>query len=232
MTAIISALYLPESPRWLLAHGRVQEAIEIVRKAAKMNGIEMQPFTLVHREQLARSRFSSAANSFSCDDSKAVFPLSVPISLTASFINLNWSPSNSPKDSSPNLTTSKVGERTPLVFPVKNNNNVEMELLYSRNQNERKEKENDRVRAQSVSDVAAKNDFSDEKESENYLDLVRTHDIRCITIPLWVVWFTSGFAYYGMILFVARLYSTTTNDEHSCSFNYSSIFINASAEVD
>lgn len=70
-----------------------------------------------------------------------------------------------------------------------------------------------------------------EKDSENYFDLVRTSDIRSITIPLWIVWFASGFAYYGIILFVARLYSTTNDDGEKCSFDYSSIFINATAEV-
>ena len=69
------------------------------------------------------------------------------------------------------------------------------------------------------------------KDSENYFDLVRTSEIRSITFPLWIVWFASGFAYYGIILFVARLYSTTTDDGEKCSFDYSSIFINATAEV-
>jgi hypothetical protein len=69
------------------------------------------------------------------------------------------------------------------------------------------------------------------KDSENYFDLVRTSEIRSIVFPLWIVWFASGFAYYGTILFVARLYSTTTDDGESCSFDYSSIFINATAEV-
>jgi hypothetical protein len=51
VASLVSAFYLPESPRWLVAQGRVQEAVDIVRQAAEVNGVHMKPFTLIHCEQ-------------------------------------------------------------------------------------------------------------------------------------------------------------------------------------
>lgn len=87
------------------------------------------------------------------------------------------------------------------------------------------------IRRRKADNTIVANKCESNKDSENYFDLVRTSEIRSIAFPLWIVWFASGFAYYGIILFVARLYSTTTDDGGSCSFDYSSIFINATAEV-
>ena len=42
----VSMIYLPESPRWLLMKGRVEEATKVVRDAAAVNGLVMEPFIL------------------------------------------------------------------------------------------------------------------------------------------------------------------------------------------
>lgn len=66
----------------------------------------------------------------------------------------------------------------------------------------------------------------------SYMDLIRTKETRRITIPLVLVWFCFGFAYYGVILFVSRLYNTSSDDDsQTCSFDYSSMFINACGEL-
>jgi putative MFS transporter len=66
-----------------------------------------------------------------------------------------------------------------------------------------------------------------------YIDLFKSADTRKILFPLSIVWGIFGFTYYGIILFVSRLYSNSSDDDSddtTCSFQYSSVFINTSAE--
>lgn len=76
------------------------------------------------------------------------------------------------------------------------------------------------------------------KESSeiSYWDIIFNKDIRRVTIPLWFVWALFGFTYYGLILFVTRVYSNGDSDDGSgddggCSFDYSAIFINSLSEL-
>ena len=151
MTSFFSIFVLPESPKWLMTQGRLDEAKQILLAVAKMNGTSMPPFRLV----MTTSK----------DDQKEV---------------------------------EKEVERE-----VEADNALEERLLL-------------------------------EKESSySYSDLLRHRPIRSVALPLSVVWFTSGFCYYGLILFVTRLYSIDTSDDNTttCSFDYSALFINATAEV-
>ena len=55
-------------------------------------------------------------------------------------------------------------------------------------------------------------------------------------LPLWVVWISFGLAYYGIILFVTRVYQADNDDTDedegpSCEFDYQDIFINSIMEV-
>lgn len=69
----------------------------------------------------------------------------------------------------------------------------------------------------------------------SYWDIILDKKIRKVTIPLWLVWGLFGFTYYGLILFVTRVYSKNDgddgNDDGGCSFDYSSIFINSLSEL-
>jgi MFS family permease len=69
----------------------------------------------------------------------------------------------------------------------------------------------------------------------SYLDLLRDKTALRTSIPLWTVWAMFGFTYYGLILFVGRLYSNDSDDgdddSSTCSFEYAPIFINCASEV-
>ena len=56
---------------------------------------------------------------------------------------------------------------------------------------------------------------------------------RKLSFPLWTVWLSFGFVYYGIILFVSRVFSEEDDDdgELTCDFSYQDIFISATSEV-
>jgi MFS family permease len=75
---------------------------------------------------------------------------------------------------------------------------------------------------------------AEEDEHSSYVDLVATKSARRITFPLWIIWGLFGFTYYGLVLYVSRIYSSTHRDDGSdpvrCDFDYPPIFYNAASE--
>jgi hypothetical protein len=74
-----------------------------------------------------------------------------------------------------------------------------------------------------------------------FFDLVRSARMRQVSLPLFVIWTSFGFTYYGVILFVSRIYSEpgsgsgasagAAESPPSCIFDFQSIFVNAFAEI-
>lgn len=66
-----------------------------------------------------------------------------------------------------------------------------------------------------------------------YYELIRTGKARKISLPLWVIWIIFGFTYYGIILFVNQIYSTSesSSDSGGCSFDFQFIFYSSLSEL-
>jgi hypothetical protein len=47
LAVILTAIYLPESPRWLVTKGRISDAEDVLRKCADVNGNALMPFELI-----------------------------------------------------------------------------------------------------------------------------------------------------------------------------------------
>lgn len=89
-------------------------------------------------------------------------------------------------------------------------------------------------------DFVISSDFSKTAKEVSYWDLISTTEARKLTIPLWLIWGLFGFTYYGLIIFVSRIYSNIDSSDSSnenteggelvCKFDYGPIFYNASSE--
>jgi MFS family permease len=74
----------------------------------------------------------------------------------------------------------------------------------------------------------------DSYESATYSSMLLDPAMRKVCIPLAMVWMIFGFTYYGVILFISRIFSTSGGDDdnsNTCSFDYSSIFYNSISEL-
>eukprot|EP01031_Cornospumella_fuschlensis_P031901 gene31901-38569_t len=68
----------------------------------------------------------------------------------------------------------------------------------------------------------------------DYRVLLTDARYRTQSLSLWAIWAMFGFTYYGVILFIGRLYENKDDDggdDSQCSFDYSSLFINSTSEL-
>jgi MFS family permease len=69
----------------------------------------------------------------------------------------------------------------------------------------------------------------------SFMDFVKPGQ-RGLSIPLWTVWLAFGFSYYGIILFITRIFDHTNDQDDdgsddSCDFDYQEIFFSALSEL-
>jgi MFS family permease len=165
--AILSVIYLPESPRWLLLQQEFLGAQNMIRYASEMNGAPMDEFLLL--------------------------PLSSP------------------------LHHSKQSCSPPQHFLVED---LEVEI-----------KDFCEIESEHF------NELDDVSIWNHYQSLFNRDFIR-ITIPLWTIYVCFSFTYFGVILFINSLYSSSSrsnenedSDSLFVHFNYFELFINSTSEI-
>jgi MFS family permease len=231
--AVLALLYLPESPRWLLHQQRVCEAEEVIYAAARLNETEIRPFQLLPLTTQGSDAYSELSSSTTSDEVTTA---------RAQLTSLPLSHSSPVTTTAPHTAAGYVIHST-----------VESSL-------HRQEREKDLeggadkimrtdgrpcspppiVPSRSVPSLPPlQEDSTDDITWDHYLNLLRG-DYISITIPLWVIYSVYGFTYYGAILFISRLYSSESSEDHPTdsgtsdtahvTFNYMEIFTNACSE--
>ena len=70
------------------------------------------------------------------------------------------------------------------------------------------------------------------EEKVSFTEFLKPTSQQKLFLPMWVVWFSFGFGYYGVVLLMVRVFEDNDNDgEETCDFDYGNILINSSTEV-
>lgn len=148
LAALLAVALLPESPRWLVRQGRLEEARQVVAEAALLNQTPLPDHCSVAPQGAGRERAGSSAGA-----GAAAFP-----------------------------------------------------------------------------------DDDVEDDGVVLVDFFRSTDVW-ITVPIITSWFCFGFCYFGIVLFVIKVFEKhDISDDHfegasECDFDYSSIFLSAASEL-
>lgn len=163
--AILSAIYLPESPRWLIMEGDYEQAREIIYSAAQLNGTRIEPFFL--------------------------------LPLTSSEYQFR-------ERTAPTLIE---GEESPKPHRVPDTSSP----------------------SEDINDEEIMN-LENLSLWNHYAKLVGP-DYLHITIPLWLVYITYSFAYFGTVLYLSRLFSARSDSGYAVEFDYKVLFTNSASEI-
>jgi hypothetical protein len=224
VACILSVLFLPESPRWMMMHERVDETIRDIHAAALTNGLVLDDFDLLPlsanstRDTTASMRDSSAAMD------KRNLRAEMGRAFSSSMDDNSWHGGGG----------GQQGKYT----SVRNSSPIDASTSSAY--------------VNSRHGVASSHGTSPERHSnrpgigsgngadkmDSFLDLFR-HGFEWITLPLWTIYLCYGFTYYGLILFISRIYSVvdtsgdgtdSSEDKHSFQFDYQDIFTSAASE--
>jgi MFS transporter, putative metabolite:H+ symporter len=89
-----------------------------------------------------------------------------------------------------------------------------------------------------LSPFVLSNKSSTEAESPSVIKLLSElvkGEVARVSVPLWIAWLSFGFCYFGVILFVTKVFEADSDadddDALTCDFDYQSIFVSATSEI-
>ena len=239
---VLVAIYLlPESPRWLVSKRRYIEAENIVRQCAETNGVHLEPFS-----------FGALSAGTSGDPLSEPNPMHAPLvdgsSRSDSSVEINNSSNRSNfgglgsvEDSLRGSQHAEVSSpRTPDDITITDSRGYPIDLKRSMHHSA------DSSRGDSAYNTgetwlgqccvqAIVDPFEEWKK--NVSVVLSDPEDRYSAELLAVIWIGFGFSYYGLILFVSRLYRESDGDDgtkddlQTCHFDYGDIMLNASSEI-
>ena len=215
LACIWSYIYLPESPRWLIEKGAYKEAEKVVIEAAEVNGTVLPTFSFGPDSLYKKSGSVSVPPSAQRRGEESRCTGENPIHRT---------------DAGNSTVYGDLAVNNPMRYK-----STELALKDYTNT------ASDSPSAQSTSMARPRLEtWSDTlyyytiyallvylKDIEG---LFATKEMRAISIPITMIWLIFGFTYYGIILFITRIYDTTSHGSAECSFDYDALLINASSE--